>query len=150
MYAYVAGQRTKVSETANMNSDIILAINIKGVLVYVNKAAERIFRQSRPDLIGRKFLSLVRHDFQKEIYTYMNKQINEKLPNNYYEYPAAENGGSTIWLGQNMQLLIHNGQVEGLVAAARDITYRRAAHKEHLNGATATAINRLHCTAEIK
>lgn len=134
MYKNDAVEHSSRNMISNMNSDMILAIDAQGLIVYANKKAENVFRQSRSDLVGRKFLSLVHPDFHKEISTYMNKQIDEKLPNSYYEYLAAEGGGCTLWLGQNTQLLIHNGQVEGLMATARDITYRLGSQKEQSAG----------------
>jgi PAS domain S-box-containing protein len=146
MYVYDAEQSVAKNEISNMSSDMILAINVEGFLVYANAAAERIFQQSRSELLGRSFLSMVHPDFHNEISAYLHNQINEKLPNSYYEYPVVRGRGKTIWLGQDMQLLIHDGQVEGLVAIARDISYRKAAQREQLDKAIVTSIKKLSCT----
>ena len=57
-------------------------------------------------------------------------QIKSGIRNTYSEYPVIKKDGSEIWLGQNTQLIIEDGNVVGFQAVSRDITERRRLEKE--------------------
>ncbi|HYA15652.1 MAG TPA: PAS domain S-box protein [Syntrophales bacterium] len=105
------------------SNDIIYITNHRGHFIYANPVAELFFDCPMSDLLGKHFLSLVKHDFHEEIAAFYNKQFREKIPNTYLELPVVVKDGTTKWIGQNVQLLSDNsGRVVGYQAVARDIT----------------------------
>ncbi|MDE3117488.1 MAG: PAS domain-containing protein [Nitrospirota bacterium] len=60
---------------------------------------------------------------------FYGRQFVRKIPSTYYEYPLIRKDGSEIWIGQNVQVLLEDGQVVGFQAVARDITERKQAEE---------------------
>src|SRR5439155_25498984 len=49
-------------------------------------------------------------------------QIEDRVPITYFEFPAIAKDGTDVWIGQNVQLVVEDGQVVELQGIARDIT----------------------------
>ena len=111
------------------SSDMIYTINLRGNFIYVNPVAEHLLGWPRAEIVGKNYLSIVRSDFHEEIAAFYKKQYDEYIPNTYFEYPIVIRDGSVKWVGQNVQLLLSNGERSGFQAVVRDITARRRAEK---------------------
>jgi two-component sensor histidine kinase len=61
---------------------------------------------------------------------FFGRQFVKGIQNTYSEYPVITKEGGEIWLGQNTKLLVHNGNVEGFQAIARDITALKQAEEK--------------------
>jgi two-component system, cell cycle sensor histidine kinase and response regulator CckA len=53
------------------------------------------------------------------------RQLRDKIPETYHEFPVRTKQGDIAWLGQHAQLVFHGEQVAGFQAIARDITDRK-------------------------
>ena len=90
----------------------------------------RITGYSEEELIGKHYKMLVRPDKFKELITFLVSQYEKRIPNTYYEFPIITKDGHEVWLGQNTQLIVEDGNVTGFQAVSRDITERKRLEKE--------------------
>ncbi len=107
--------------------DLIYYCDPQGHFTYVNPAAERVMRYTQAELLGRHFLTLIRPDFRDRASQVYARQIVERTPNTYFEFPAVTKDGDSIWVGQHVQLLYEGDQIVAVQAIARDITRQKTA-----------------------
>ena len=112
------------------SGDIVYTIDLHGIFTYFNPAAERVTGYTISQLFGKHFHSLVRKDYHKQLDKFYEKQILERTPTTYYEFPIVARDGEEKWLGQQVQLIFEQGNVVGFQATARDITDRLKAEEE--------------------
>lgn len=110
-------------------SDVIFTCDVEGRFTYVNAAASRMLGVPVKEILGRLYMDFVREDYREEVLQFYLRQVHDRAPLTYLEYPVARGEGSTVWLGQNVQLLQKDGQIVGIQAVARDVTARRRADK---------------------
>ncbi len=108
-------------------SDIIYETDAKGHITLFNPTATRMLGYDEEDLRGRLYLDLIRPDYRDAIEAFYKKQIAERVPSTYYEFPALDKDGGEVWFGQNVQLVMRGDEVAGAQAVARNITERRRA-----------------------
>jgi PAS domain S-box-containing protein len=111
-------------EAAN---DIIYITDEKGFFNYVNPSGLRISGYSEEEIIGKHFTELIVPEYREPTETFYKKQFAERIPNTYHEYCIITKQGETLWLGQQVQLLMKDDRVLGFQSICRDITDRRKA-----------------------
>src|SRR5580765_3826080 len=82
--------------------DIIYYCNPQGRFTYVNPTATRLMKYQEDELIGRHFLTLIRPDYQPAANEFYARQMVQRTPNSYFEFPAVAKDGTTIWVGQHV------------------------------------------------
>lgn len=105
--------------------DMIFQTDPVGNLEFINPTAAKVLKYKESELLGRKFQELIPADARPSAVAFYSNQVNEKIPNTYYELPFLAGDGTEVWIGQNVQLTIESGRVVSLQAIARDITQRR-------------------------
>lgn len=108
-------------ESAN---DIIYRTDVDGHFTYVNPTGEHISGYSSEELIGTSFLSLLVENFKKPMIAFYQNQMSKSNDSSYFEYQIETKTGERIWLGQNVQLIIRDGEISGFLAVARNINER--------------------------
>src|SRR5262249_50074000 len=106
--------------------DLIYSCDADGRFTFVNAAASRVLRYEEGELVGRHVLTLVRADFRAEAAGLYARQIAERIPTTYFEFPAVAKDGTLVWIGQYVQLALEGDVVAALTAVARDITRQKA------------------------
>ena len=106
-------------------SDPIYRIGTDGRFTFSNPSAAALVNRSVDECVGLHFLELVGADHRDCAAKFYRDQIAEKTPVTYFEFPAETKGGSEVWIGQNVQLIIESGKVIELQGVARDITARK-------------------------
>jgi PAS domain S-box-containing protein len=110
-------------------TDIIFEIDPSGRFVFFNtNAAFQILQYTKEELIGRYYLDLVRPDWRENVRAFFARQINHRISSTYMEFPVLAKDGSEVWIGQNVQLAVEDGEVVRLEAFCRDVTEHR--HRE--------------------
>jgi len=112
------------------SGDIVYTIDLHGIFTYFNPAAERVTGYAISQLFGKHFHSVIRKDYHERLDKFYEKQILERTPTTYYEFPIVARDGEEKWLGQQVQLIFEQGNVVGFQATARDITDRLKAEEE--------------------
>ena len=110
-------------------SDAIYRIDTHGVFTYANPVASNMlgFEPDAPGIVGRTYLDFVRPDYHKQGIALYKKQVVDRVPVTYWEFPAITVDGRELWIGQNVHIEQRNGWVTSLFAVARDITERKRA-----------------------
>jgi signal transduction histidine kinase len=80
---------------------------------------------SQEELTGMHYLDLVRSDWREAAYEFYTAQVRDRVPSTYFQFPATTRDGRTVWLGQNLQILLGDEGFVGAQAVARDITRPR-------------------------
>ena len=108
-------------------SDGIYRIDTRGVFTYANPVASRMlgFSDDAPGIVGRIYLEFVRRDYHEQGIALYKRQVMERIPVTYWEFPAVALDGRLLWIGQNVHIEERHGQVASLFAVARDITERK-------------------------
>jgi PAS domain S-box-containing protein len=108
-------------------NDIIYRADANGHFNYYNPTATKLLGYNESELMGRHYLDLIRADHRKQARAFYRRQLGSRMPNTYYEVPIVCKDGSTIWLGQNVQLFFENDKIAGFQSVARDVTERHRA-----------------------
>jgi PAS domain S-box-containing protein len=114
-------------------NEIIYRISPEGRFTFVNPTAAAAVQRKVEDCINVHFLSLIRKDYVVEAAKFYRDQISKKTPLSYFEFPAIAGDGSDVWIGQNVQLVIQNGEVVELQGLGRDITARKRIEQQLLD-----------------
>ena len=110
-------------------SDGIYRIDTHGVFTYANPIVSRLLGCSPDDggIVGRMYLEFVRRDYHEQGIALYKRQVTDRIPVTYWEFPAVTVDGRELWVGQNVHIEQRNGWVTSLFAVARDITERKRA-----------------------
>jgi diguanylate cyclase (GGDEF)-like protein/PAS domain S-box-containing protein len=111
-------------------NELIYRTDAQGNLMFVNPICIETLGFSEEELVGRHYLSLVKEEAREAAEKFYVRQLVKKIPNAYLEIPVITKDGREIWLGQNSQLVLEQGNVIGFQAIARDITERKHAIEE--------------------
>lgn len=104
--------------------DIIYETNMQGEFTYVNPKAVLVTGYKKEELIGKKYLDLIREDWRERVRAFYRNQFSETIKTTYMELPLTLKNGQILWVGQNVQLLESEHGVFGTMAIARDISAR--------------------------
>jgi PAS domain S-box-containing protein len=110
-------------------NDIIYRTDAAGRFTFVNPVAMRIMKYTEQELLGRRFVELIHPDHRAAAERFYGRQFVRQQPSTYYEFLAVAKDGSDVWIGQNVQVLLEDGEVVGFQAVARDITERKWAEE---------------------
>jgi diguanylate cyclase (GGDEF)-like protein/PAS domain S-box-containing protein len=111
-------------------NELIYRTDADGHLIFVNPTSLKTLKFSEAELVGLHYLDLVKPDFRETAEKFYLRQFVKKIPNAYLEIPVMTKDGREIWLGQNTQLVMEQGETVGFQAIARDITERKRAIEE--------------------
>jgi len=109
--------------------DLIYYCDPAGKFTYVNPAAARVMKYSADELMGRHFMTLIRDDYRDAAAQLYARQIVERIPNTYFEFPSVTKDGAVIWVGQHVQLVYEGETIVAVHAIARDITRQKFAEE---------------------
>jgi PAS domain S-box-containing protein len=111
-------------------SDGIYRINLPGYFLYANPIASRVLGGGT-SIVGRHYLEFVRHDYHDDIRQFYARQVHDRVPATYYEFPAISADGREVWIGQRVHIELDDRDIViGLHAIARDITERKQLEDE--------------------
>jgi PAS domain S-box-containing protein len=110
--------------------DIIYSTDAEGRFTYCNPTAVRLLQYFPDEFLGRRFLDLIRPDYRQAAQRFYGRQFVRRTPSTYFEVPVLTKDGSEMWIGQNVQVIVKSGRIEGFHAVARDITERKHTQAE--------------------
>ena len=108
-------------EAAN---DIIYETDTNGCFTYINPKAVEAVGFSKEEVIGMKYIDVVRDDHKERVAAFYKDQLAQAKPTTYLEFPIVCADGNEIWIGQNVQVLHDDEGILGMMSVARDITDR--------------------------
>jgi two-component system, cell cycle sensor histidine kinase and response regulator CckA len=108
-------------------SDLVYRTDKTGHFTFLNRAAVNISGYEAGELIGKLYTIVIRPDMRDQAIKHFGRQFVRGIHNTYFELPIITKDGREVWIGQNTQLIVEDGQVKGFQAVARDITERKRA-----------------------
>ncbi|HNL89466.1 MAG TPA: PAS domain S-box protein [Nitrospira sp.] len=105
--------------------DIIYRTDRSGRLTFINPAVIRLLGYHETEMLGHRALDLVHPSYRRTTEHFYIRQFLRKLPSTYYEFPVVTRRLQTLWVGQNVQLLLRDQEVIGFQAVMRDISARK-------------------------
>jgi PAS domain S-box-containing protein len=124
LYSELRDSERRYKELVDTAQEIIYKSDPNGYFTFVNPSATHIIGYSEAELLGMHYLELIPAPHRRAALRFYWRQLQTRTPATYYEFPVTIKDGSTIWIGQNVQLLFDatTGQISGAQAIARDIT----------------------------
>lgn len=110
--------------TLNLASEIIYRTNKDGNFIYVNSAAEKLTGYSSEEILNLNYLDLIRTDYISITTEHYLKQFKNKDESTYFEFPLITKNGEEKWIGQSVQLIKNQNEIE-FIALAIDITKQK-------------------------
>ena len=123
--ALLEGGREQLRYIVNHAVEVIYNADAQGRFTFVNIPAQEITGLTEEEILGRHFTDLVRSDFRETAVAFYRDQLQGKVRQTYFEFPACFPDGREVWFGQNVQLIVRKDHIDGFQAVARDITERR-------------------------
>jgi PAS domain S-box-containing protein len=111
-------------------SDLVYRMDCTGHVTFVNPSGLRITGYSEEELIGKNYSTLIRPDMRDDAIKFFGRQFVKRINNTYSEYPILTKEGGEVWLGQNTELVVKDGDVIGFQAVSRNITKRKQIEEE--------------------
>jgi diguanylate cyclase (GGDEF)-like protein/PAS domain S-box-containing protein len=109
--------------------DMIFRTDANGYFTFVNPEVIRITGYEEEELIGKQYTIMFRPDMRDKALKFFGRQFVKGIQNTYSEYPILTKDGQELWVGQNTQLIVEDGNVTGFQVVARDITERKLAEE---------------------
>jgi PAS domain S-box-containing protein len=125
-----AQEALKLSEEKYKNiieksTDIIYKTNKAGFFTFVNPVAERITGYSARELFNMHFSELIEEKHKSKAREFYKKQVMDRKPTTYFEFPILTKEGAEVWIGQSVQYTQVNDKDYELTALAIDISERK-------------------------
>lgn len=112
-----------------MANDIIYLTNAEGMFTLVNSVALKMTGYSQGELLGKHYLYFIHPEDRSDAERFYGIQFAKREPVTYHELRILTKSGTTIWLGQNVQLVENDGKLVGFQSICRDITDRKRAEE---------------------
>ncbi len=111
-------------EFVDLLPDMAYRCDLRGSFPFVNETAVRTMGWEREEFRDLSFDDLVRDDYRDQVVEFYLRQVAERVPLTYLEFPAVTRDGREVWVGQRVRLLDRNGEAVGVQVVTRDITSR--------------------------
>ena len=108
-------------------NDIIYRTNANGFFILFNPVGLRITGYSKEEIGHKHYLDLIHPDYKNEVERLYGLQFVKRIPDTYHEVPIITKQGETVWIGQNVHLVLEGDAIVGFQSVARDITDRKKA-----------------------
>ena len=121
----LAESEARYKQLVEHSQDLIYRAGLDGRFTFVNAVAAHRTGHEPAALLGMRFSDLVAPGHRREVARFYARQLAERQPTSYFEFPIRAADGSVFWIGQNVQLIEEEGAPVGVQAVARDVTERR-------------------------
>ncbi len=123
------GSEQRYRQIVENATDIIYRADANGYFIYANQTAAIRLGYPLEEIIGRHFMEFVHPDYTEQVNEFYKKCREERQMSSYLQFPVVTKSGETIWLAQNVQFILHEGNIIEAAAVARDFTKRKLAEE---------------------
>jgi PAS domain S-box-containing protein len=109
-------------ELVENSRDMICEINETGKYQYVNPILENILGYAKEELYNKHYSELVHPYYRDEVESFYKQQFQSKKQGTYYEFPLVTKRGESLWVGQNVTLIIGENGSWKATTVARDVS----------------------------
>ena len=117
---------TKYQNLIEQASEIIIELDAKGNILYVNPAASAISGYSYDELLSLNINKILPAIYLKKIRSEYNKLLKKRKIHTLIEFPFIHKNGSFRWIAQSINLRIDNNEIVGFYTISRDIHDQKA------------------------
>ena len=100
--AALRGSEERYRQIVECANDTIYRVSPTGYFTFVNRSAAALVKRAENECVGLHFTELIRSDYREKTLAFYAKQIGDKLPITYFEFPAIAKDGAEVWIGQNV------------------------------------------------
>ncbi|MCP4692598.1 MAG: PAS domain S-box protein [Desulfobacterales bacterium] len=115
---------------AETTAEIILTLDLKGRITYMNKAGQGISGYKEEEALGKSILDLLAADGREEFKARMARQISGKEEARYFETELIRKNGKTTPVELTSASLAEHGEPSGLLITGRDVTEKIRAEEQ--------------------
>jgi two-component system cell cycle sensor histidine kinase/response regulator CckA len=130
MEAALRESEKRYRELVENANDIIYLTDADGYFILFNAVGLKITGYSQEEIVRKHYLDMIHPDYRKEVERFYGLQFVKRIPDTYHEVPIVTHEGKTVWIGQNVQLIMEGDTIAGFQAICRDITDRKRAEEE--------------------
>jgi len=102
--------------------DIIFELDENGYFVFMNNRGIDVMGYTKQEIQYLKFTDMINPELKDTVKEFYQKQLRDKQPTSYLEFPVMNRLGKEIWLGQHVKLLYTEQEITGAMAVGRIIT----------------------------
>lgn len=114
---------TRFRQLVENAGDMIYRFDPVGRFTYINPVGLRMMGYtSESEVLGKLIFEMAAPEWRHKLEQFYQKQLTEGVPNTYFEFLMYNQRGESLWIGQNVQAILENGNITGFQAVARDIT----------------------------
>ena len=106
-------------------TDFMFTTDAQGCFTLVNPVSLRLAGYEPEELVGKHYLELVHPDHRSQAERFYGIQLVKQIAETYYEVPILSRDGREVWLGQNVRLMMKDGEAVGYHGVCRDISDRK-------------------------
>ena len=122
--------KSRLQQLAENISDVIYDLDENGQFTYVNPALIEITGYTEEELLSRSYFDLIHPDHMEALGQFYYEQVKAGREASYYEFPVVAKDGTTVWLGQTVQIFFEGDRVVRVGAVAKNITELKQVRKE--------------------
>ncbi len=126
----LAAREEQYRQVIELAGDMIFRVDAAGRFTFCNQTMLSALHLSGGEVLGRSWLKMVRLDRRRDAQRFYLRQTVRKQKSTYAEFPVLDGHGHERWMGQNVQIILVDGQIAGYQGIARDITERKQAERE--------------------
>ncbi len=102
----------------------------EGIVTFVNNKVLALTGYQPEELVGKPYHSLIDKSCSDEVRKFYTDQLTQQIAATYLEFRIHTRTGEVKWVEQSAQLLIDDGEIEGLQCMAKDITEKKLVAQE--------------------
>ena len=123
----------KMHEYLDVVSVVLIVLDIKGNIVFINKRGSEILESTKEELLGTNwFDNFIPAELRLEVRRVFEKLIQGKMPGvkHFENYIKTKSGDKKLIAWDNSVLKGKDGKIVGTIASGEDITEKRKIHRE--------------------
>ncbi len=107
-------------------SEAIYEMNEQGYYMYANPVFFSLMGYEIEELVQKQYWELVEESHKNRVIKFYQKQLREKQPESYLEFPVVTKNKIIIWIGQSVKIRFNDdGSLRDIISIARNISKRK-------------------------
>lgn len=120
-------RESRYLEMIDSSGVILFTTDRSGNFTFASTRSKDLTGYDINEIIGKPFTFLVQPGWRNQLFHLYNKQVEDKTPETFVEFPILTKGKQQKWVNQSAILLKNGEQHEGFQCIVRDITEKKKA-----------------------
>jgi PAS domain S-box-containing protein len=114
-------------------SDLIINIDMNGVMTSVNPACYKLLGYEENEMTGKPFMNFIHKGYVDDATERWKRFLSSALPGKVYEYGVLKKNKTPVTIEVSSSLIYEENELTGVQSIARDITERKRLEKQTLH-----------------